>query len=137
MRKPNTATAAAGAAARAKFVALATGMGMSKAEAQKLAVQLIDTQKKINALKGKVIEIKYTSNGVNLTTPSRVGGMAGGGMISGPGSGTSDRAGLYALSNQEWVIKAKSSQKYGDYAMDSVNRGTATIIPGRPPVARS
>jgi hypothetical protein len=34
------------------------------------------------------------------------------------------------VSNKEWVIKAKSSQKYGDYAMGSVNAGTATIIPG-------
>jgi hypothetical protein len=53
-----------------------------------------------------------------------------GGPVRGPGSSTSDTAGLYALSNKEWVIKASSSQKYGDSTMKSVNDGTAMIIPG-------
>jgi cell wall-associated NlpC family hydrolase/acid phosphatase family membrane protein YuiD len=96
----------------------------------KLTAALRTAQTQINNLKGKVVEIKYTSNGVNLTTPSRVGGKAAGGKIYGPGSDTSDRAGVFALSNNEWVIKAKSSQKYGDHAMQSVNNGTAQILPG-------
>lgn len=91
-----------------------------------------DAQRQIDALHGKTVEVKYQSFGV--TTWSAVhtahGVAATGKKIRGPGSGTSDSAGMFALSNNEWVIKAKSSQKYGDYAMASVNDGTATIIPG-------
>jgi TP901 family phage tail tape measure protein len=53
-----------------------------------------------------------------------------GGKITGPGGPTDDLAGVYALSDEEWVIRAASSKKYGDRAMASVNDGTATIIPG-------
>ena len=78
------------------------------------------------------VDIKYSAAGINLTTPSSVGRRATGGPggpVHGPGSTTSDTAGLYALSNKEWVIRAKASQKYGDYAMAMVNAGRATIIP--------
>lgn len=74
------------------------------------------------------VAIKYSSKGVNLSTPSSVGRFAGGGKIRGVGSPTSDRVPILA-SPTEWVIKGKSSAKYGDYAMASVNAGTATIIP--------
>lgn len=95
----------------------------------KLTAALRTAQGKIDALHGKTIEIKYTSNGINLTAPgaSRVA-AATGGKISGPGSGTSDSIPAM-VSNKEWVIKAKSSQKYGDYKMASVNAGTAEIVP--------
>lgn len=53
-----------------------------------------------------------------------------GGPIRGSGTGTSDTAGLFALSNREWVIRAASATRYGDRAMKSVNDGTAIIIPG-------
>lgn len=75
-------------------------------------------------------QIKYSSTGVNLTTPSSVGRKAGGGKISGPGGPRDDKAGLFALSDEEWVVKASSSKKYGDRAMKSVNDGTAMIVPG-------
>jgi TP901 family phage tail tape measure protein len=55
---------------------------------------------------------------------------ASGGRITGPGTGTSDEAGIFALSNDEWVIRSASSRYYGHDAMRSVNEGTATIIPG-------
>ena len=54
-------------------------------------------------------------------------GAATGGHIVGPGSWTSDTAGLYALSNDEWVIRAQSASMYGYGAMNAVNRGTAVI----------
>lgn len=60
--------------------------------------------------------------------PGSAQGSATGGKITGPGGPTADRAGLFALSNTEWVIQSKSSQKYGDKAMASVNAGTAQII---------
>jgi acid phosphatase family membrane protein YuiD len=75
------------------------------------------------------VQMKYSSKGVNLTAPgaSRVA-AATGGKILGPGTPTSDSIPAM-LSNSEWVIKGKSSAKYGDRAMRSVNDGTATIIP--------
>jgi len=78
------------------------------------------------------VGIVYSSKGINLTSPSSVGRRATGGPggpVRGPGTTTSDTAGLYALSNKEWVIRAASSMKYGDRAMKSVNDGTAVIIP--------
>ena len=54
--------------------------------------------------------------------------MAAGGMVHGPGTGTSDTAGLFALSHGEHVTKVKSaSRKYGTKAMDAVNQGNAVI----------
>jgi len=55
-------------------------------------------------------------------------GMATGGKVFGPGGPTDDLVPTM-LSPTEWVIKGKSSAKYGDYAMASVNDGTAAIIP--------
>jgi len=51
-----------------------------------------------------------------------------GGAVRGPGGPTDDKAGLYALSDREWVIRAHSATKYGDKAMAAVNRGDATIL---------
>lgn len=47
------------------------------------------------------------------------GGFAG--MVRGPGTGTSDTAGLYALSNGEWVHRAAAVRKYGAPFMEAVN----------------
>jgi TP901 family phage tail tape measure protein len=53
---------------------------------------------------------------------------AGGGPVTGPGGPRDDRAGLFALSNKEWVIQARSASKYGSTAMSAVNAGTAQIV---------
>jgi len=65
----------------------------------------------------------------------RARGFSGGGELSGPGTPTSDSisaqtfSGLpLALSDDEWVIKARSAAKYGDAAMAAVNAGTAQIL---------
>lgn len=104
-----------------------------EANIAKLQQALKKAQAQIDGLHGKTVPITYTVDGVNFTlntkTPSSAG-RATGGKIRGPGTGTSDTAGVYALSNQEYVVKAASASHYGDQAMDSVNRGTATIIPG-------
>ena len=105
------------------------------ANIKSLTAQLKTAQRQVNNLHGKTvpIEIKFTSGGVNLSAPSRAArvgpGQAAGGPISGPGSGTSDQAGLFALSNKEWVIRSKSAQKYGPKAMASINAGTAAVFP--------
>lgn len=55
--------------------------------------------------------------------------MATGGFVSGPGSGTSDSIDAN-LSNGEYVVRQRSVARYGKNAMDSVNDGRATILPG-------
>jgi hypothetical protein len=70
------------------------------------------------------------------TLSKQVPRLATGGLIKGPGTGTSDsiRASLgYAgggsirVSNGEYVVKASSVRDYGVAAMNAVNNGTATI----------
>jgi len=51
-------------------------------------------------------------------TPS---GYAGGGLIRGPGSGTSDSI-LARLSNGEWIMRAAAVAHYGPGLMDAINR---------------
>lgn len=56
-------------------------------------------------------------------------GYAGGGYISGPGTGTSDSIPAM-LSNGEFVVKANAVKKYGTNFLNAVNDGTfATIKP--------
>lgn len=48
-------------------------------------------------------------------------GFAGGGQVSGPGTGTSDSI-LAKLSNGEWVMRAAAVKHYGPRLMDAINR---------------
>ncbi|MFF0269487.1 transglycosylase SLT domain-containing protein [Kribbella sp. NPDC004536] len=136
MLKANAGTVAASQAAqasRAQFIGMAEKMGLSKTAAKKLADQLLLTQAQIDKLHGKTVLVKYTTSGTiaGFTQQQRLDhGLAVGGLVTGPGTGTSDTAGLFALSNNEYVVKAASASKYGSKAMSSVNNGTATIIPG-------
>lgn len=45
--------------------------------------------------------------GVGAVVSSRIGGLATGGPVEGPGTGTSDTAGLFALSDGEYVATAR------------------------------
>lgn len=112
--------------------------GKLKTAAKAFATFRDQVNSKLDGLKDHQVDftIKYTSTGVNLSAPSSVGRRASGGpavargngKIQGHGSPTSDNIDL-RVSPTEWVIKGKSSAKYGDYAMGSVNDGTALIIP--------
>jgi hypothetical protein len=62
--------------------------------------------------------------------------FAMGGLIKGPGTGTSDSitagfgyagGGSIRVSNGEYVVKASSVRDYGVKTMDAINNGTATI----------
>jgi len=48
-------------------------------------------------------------------------GAAGGGEVRGPGSKTSDTAGLYALSNKEFVVSADGTESVGAGFLHWVN----------------
>jgi SLT domain-containing protein len=97
-------------------------------------------QTSINALHGKTVSIHMNGQGLYTITGSAIaksqgkggsgnaaGGLATGGRITGPGGPTADKAGLYALSHDEWVIRASSSNRYGHAAMNAVNQGKAVI----------
>ena len=53
------------------------------------------------------------------------GGSIANGVVSGPGTGTSDSIGPVMLSNGEYVVRASSVRKYGVGALDRINRGEA------------
>lgn len=65
-------------------------------------------------------------------------GKATGGPISGPGTGTSDTAGLFALSNGEYVVKA-SAARQNRALLDAINSGTSRVtrMAAGGPVGRS
>lgn len=74
------------------------------------------------------ITLKVLGQGIWSVVQDITKQLSTGGHISGPGGPTDDRAGLFALSDNEWVIRAASASRYGDKAMDAVNQGTATIF---------
>jgi TP901 family phage tail tape measure protein len=86
-----------------------------------------DVQGAISALKGKTITVT-ASGDVRVTGPGYSGRVATGGEIRGPGGPTADRAGLFALSDREWVIRAAAAGKYGPKAMAAINAGLAQIL---------
>lgn len=67
-----------------------------------------------------------------------IGGLAAGGrsdlrltgMVAGPGTGTSDTAGIFALSNGEFVSTAKSTTRNRS-ALEAGNRGAELMVRGR------
>ena len=87
------------------------------------------------------------SDGASLTKAERkkipkkaMGGLikkySVGGLISGPGTGTSDSivaslgyagGGAIRVSNGEFVVKASSVKEYGVGAMNAINNGTANV----------
>jgi SLT domain-containing protein len=91
-----------------------------------------NVNKSILGIKDKKVNVNVQMTAAN--NPYGGGGLTGrgatGGQVYGPGTGTSDTAGVFALSRGEWVVKAASAAKYGPKAMASVNKGTAVIIPG-------
>jgi hypothetical protein len=61
-------------------------------------------------------------NGKSVSGNGRMGTMATGGRVIGPGSGTSDDVPTW-LSNGEWVVRERSASKYGPQVMHAINQG--------------
>ncbi len=70
-----------------------------------------DAIAKLNTLKTKMTALGFGSTAALSITKSATGGA-----VSGPGTGTSDTAGLYALSNGEHVLTASDVTKLGGQA---------------------
>ena len=95
---------------------------------------------KADGLDGKQIDIyAYTHDitlkktiedpgGMGSSTGGRAngslrGGLAAGGRVTGPGTGTSDTAGLFPLSNGEFVLKEAAAKAIGYANLDRANGG--------------
>lgn len=73
------------------------------------------------------VTLKVVGEGIWRVVQDITNQLSTGGLVTGPGGPTDDAAGVFALSNNEWVIRASSAMQYGDKAMKAVNEGTATI----------
>jgi TP901 family phage tail tape measure protein len=77
----------------------------------------------LGGVRGRTVQLSVAFNtlspGASRRAPT---GYAGGGLVTGPGTGTSDTAGLYWLSDKEFVHNAAAVAHYGVAFMDAVNR---------------
>lgn len=86
-----------------------------------------DVNRALERIRNQTVDVKVrpgivSSKQVALllrTAPASV--RAGGGLIRGDGGPTEDKAGLYALSNREYVQRARAVNYYGVPFMDAIN----------------
>jgi TP901 family phage tail tape measure protein len=83
----------------------------------------------LGAVRDRHVAFKVSFSGANSvgSTNHPIGQLATGGEVRGPGGPRDDTAGLFRLSDREWVVQASSAAKYGGAAMSAVNQGTAKI----------
>lgn len=127
--------------ARSEFIKTAIKMGATRKEAKELADKFGLLDKSIDNVDGQTVKIKFQADtkfidssgvkwSVNLSAPSSVGRKAGGGLIEGPGTGTSDSilgidtSGVPTarVSNGEFVVNKKSTDRYRPLIED-INAG--------------
>lgn len=99
-----------------------------------------ELQKKLDRLKSRDIDITFSTNWDELPWEAKKefkGAAASGGLITGPGTGTSDSIPMM-LSNGEFVIRAASVRKFGAGLFTSLNSGfMPTAMQSRETVATS
>jgi TP901 family phage tail tape measure protein len=93
----------------------------------KLAEDARTTQRQIDRLHGKTVDIKVNwaqphAGLAGLSVKIEGGPRAGGGLILGHGGPRDDKAGLYALSNREFVESAAAVDYYGVPFMEALNQ---------------
>lgn len=103
------------AAAKAKEAQAAEIDARTAAQARLLS----DLEAQLDRLRAKAADIPVSFKVLN--GPPAVEGFATGGLLSGPGTGTSDSI-LARLSNGEYVMRAAAVQHYGPGLMDMLNR---------------
>jgi len=116
------------ASGRQKIIDQGLAIGGTRSQVEKLAdkIYALPTDAEVKIIvdsaraQQKLIEIRNLmasfSNELNITVSTfgkPAGKKAAGGAIFGPGSGTDDRAGLYALSNGEHVLTAQDVKALG------------------------
>ena len=98
---------------QAQLVAATNSLGQSAASASYGTTPALKPPAGITPLPQIIGNAPVISRGTRIL-------KAGGGFVSGPGTGTSDSIPAY-LSNGEYVVKAAAVAKYGDAFLDSVN----------------
>ena len=90
-----------------------------------------EAQRQINSLRGKTVYLDvyrrtFTQGGEPKHVPGNSGSgrMATGGMVRGPGTGTSDTAGMFALSNGEFVLNSRATARLGAPLLNALNSGS-------------
>ncbi|HET9975371.1 MAG TPA: LAGLIDADG family homing endonuclease, partial [Streptosporangiaceae bacterium] len=82
----------------------------------------------LGGINGRTVNVSVAMTSSTNPFPGGISGRkAAGGKITGPGGPRADTAGVFALSNGEWVIQSQSAARYGPAAMDAVNQGKAVI----------
>lgn len=130
---------------RTRLEKLAYQMGVSRDKADKLAGSIRNLPRKtqiqiLEAVKGSgTINVSAAMPGLGVSTSSAraqqqrsnllITGHADGGLIQGPGTGTSDSIPA-RLSNGEYVVKASAVQKVGVGHLDAVNSGKVAGFAG-------
>lgn len=111
--------------------------GVPSSKKAKLLGDIADLERKIRAAKAEISGVVGKTVGINIvTTHSNVGTVAheggqykaAGGLISGPGSGTSDDVPIWA-SNGEFVVNAQSAKK-NRRLLEAINNGMPGFAKG-------
>lgn len=128
---------------RKSLIDVVTQMTGNRKEAERYVKRLLEIPEKrkteittpgLDAALGKVRFLKIALDNipsvktVNLITKRQnisvhdIVGKAGGGLIYGPGGPRDDRAGLFALSNKEFVQPARATEYYGVDFMEAIRQ---------------
>ncbi|HET9968990.1 MAG TPA: NlpC/P60 family protein, partial [Streptosporangiaceae bacterium] len=82
----------------------------------------------LGGINGRTVNVSVAMTSSTNPYPGGISGRkASGGKITGPGGPRADTAGVFALSDGEWVIQSQSAARYGPAAMSAVNEGKAVI----------
>lgn len=102
----------------------ATKKAKLTADIKELQARRKAAQEEIDRLHGKsvTIDMRFTSAGVNLSAHVKKESRWMGGAVKGPGTGTSDTAGLFALSNDEHIVTAREVHGAGGHAAIEAQR---------------
>jgi hypothetical protein len=115
-----------GAAILGQQKSFETGQFNKETDSLALDKKITELENKISAM---TADVRIT-NATAALDKAKIKGKAMGGLIKGPGTGTSDsilarvgyaNGGFIGVSNNEYIVKAASVQKYGVGFMDAVN----------------
>ncbi|OYD05781.1 phage tail tape measure protein [Rhizobium sp. N4311] len=107
-------------AVRAQFDAMLAAVNSAVTRLQSAVASLESLAARAEAAASRARSATANAGGDGLATGGLVGRFAGGGRVSGPGSGTSDSI-LARLSNGEFVIRKRAVDKYGSEFFAALN----------------
>jgi TP901 family phage tail tape measure protein len=95
--------------------------GKLKAAAKTFDTFKANVNRALSGINNKTVKVNVKMTSATNPYPGGISGRAAfGGPIRGPGGPTEDKAGLFALSNNEYVMPAAAHRHYGTKFMDSL-----------------